>query len=114
MYPRRFFDTFWRGDTRKEVFVAMPFNDEFNSIYEEAIDPATTSIGMQSKRVNASVLSGAIVTDILDGIAHATLILADISIMKTGRWKGQRGGNVMYELGLAHAVRPETDVVVVA
>jgi hypothetical protein len=115
MYPRRFFDTFWRGDIRKEVFVAMPINNEFNIIYEQAIDPAIRdpSVGMQPKRVDASILSGAIVTDILDGIAHATLVFADISIVKTGRWKGQRNGNVMYELGLSHAVRPETDVVVV-
>jgi hypothetical protein len=115
MYPRRFFDTFWRGDIRKDVFVAMPMNDEFNSVYEQAIYPAISdsSVGMQPKRVDASVLSGAIVTDILDGIAHSTLVFADISIMKTGRWKGQRNGNVMYELGLAHAIRPETDVIVV-
>lgn len=93
----------------------MPINDEFNRVYDEAIHPAITdaSIGMQAKRVDASVLSGAIVTDILDGIAHATLVFADISIMKTGRWQGQRNGNVMYEVGLAHAVRPETDVIMV-
>jgi hypothetical protein len=73
MYPRRFFETFWRGDIRKEVFVAMPINNEFNIIYEHAIDPAIRdpSVGMQPKRVDASILSGAIVTDILDGIAHA-------------------------------------------
>lgn len=93
----------------------MPISDESNRVYEEAVHPAITdaSIGMQSRRVDASVLSGAIVTDILDGVAHATLVFADISIMKTGVWKEQRNGNVMYEVGLAHAIRPETDVIVV-
>lgn len=106
---------FWRGDIRKEVFVAMPISEEFNRVYEEAICPAIRdpSLGMQPKRVDASVLSGAIITDILDGVAHSTLVFADVSITKTGRWKGQRNGNVMYELGLAHAIRPDTDVIVV-
>jgi hypothetical protein len=114
MYPREFFDTFWRGSLRKEVFVAISFADEFTDIWTEAIRPAIVSdVGMVDNRVNTSVLSGSVITKILDGVAHATLIFADISIMKKGSWRGQRNGNVMYELGIAHAIRPPTDVVVV-
>jgi hypothetical protein len=114
MYPREFFDTFWRGTLRKEVFVAMSFADEFTTIWTEAIRAAIVSdVGLAENRVDTSVLSGSVITRILDGVAHATLIFADISVMKKGSWRGQRNGNVMYELGLAHAIRPSTDIVVV-
>jgi hypothetical protein len=34
-------------------------------------------------------------------------------MMTTGNWKDQRNGNVMYGLGLATAIRPETDMIIV-
>ena len=91
----------------------MPFHDEFEPIWQHAIQPAIEqdiAPGYKAERVDASVLSGSIVTSILDGIAHARIILADISIAQDGRWKGQRNGNVMYEVGLAHASRQATEV----
>jgi hypothetical protein len=118
MYPRTWFETYWRGTLKPEVFVAMPFATEFDSIWENAIKPAIENDlegggKYKAHRVDVTTISGSIVTEILDGIAHATLIFADISIMTTGDWKTQRNGNVMYELGLATAIRPETDMVIV-
>jgi hypothetical protein len=118
MYPRTWFDTYWRGTLKPEVFVAMPFADEFKPVWERAIQPAIHSdLEPNGKyvahRVDISTLSGSIITEIFDGIAHATLVFADISVTTTGRWKGQRNGNVMYEVGLATAIRPETDIVIV-
>ena len=69
--------------------------------------------GLQAYRVDASILSGSIVTDILDGIAHSRVVLADISVASEGRWRGQRNGNVMYELGLAHAIRQSTEILLI-
>jgi hypothetical protein len=40
MYPREFFDTYWRSEIRDDVFVAMPFHTEFTCVWEEAIRPA--------------------------------------------------------------------------
>jgi len=96
----------------------MSFADEFNSVWENAIKPAIENDleggGIyKAHRVDVTTLSGSIVTEIFDGIAHATLVFADISTMTTGNWKGQRNGNVMYEVGLATAVRPETDMIIV-
>ena len=95
----------------------MPFHDEFDPIWENAIKPAIESseygLSMKANRVKESVLSDSALMNILDGIAHSALIFVDVSIAKKGKWTGQRNGNVMYELGLAHAVRPATDVVVV-
>lgn len=118
MYPRTWFDTYWRGTLEPKVFVAMSFAEEFQPIWEKAVAPAIEKDlegGKKYKahRVDITTLSGSIVTEIFDGIAHATLVFADISIMTTGAWKGQRNGNVMYELGLATAVRPETDMIIV-
>jgi hypothetical protein len=116
MYPRDFFDTYWRSDLRDEVFVAMPFHDEFARVWEMAVRPAIdedSGTGLRARRVDASIFSGSIVSDILDGIAHSRLVLADISIASEGRWKGQRNGNVMYEVGLAHAVRQSTEILLI-
>ncbi|MGA2243115.1 MAG: hypothetical protein ABSH11_13905 [Verrucomicrobiota bacterium] len=117
MYPRTWFDTYWRGTLKPEVFVVMSFADEFNSVWENAIKPAIENDlegggKYKAHRVDVTILSGSIVTEIFDGIAHATLIFADISMMTTEVWKGQRNGNVMYEIGLATAIRPETDMVI--
>jgi len=40
-------------------------------------------------------------------------VLADISVASTGKWAGQRNGNVMYEVGLAHAVRQGTEILLI-
>src|SRR5882757_5517845 len=117
MYPRTWFDTYWRGTLKPEVFVAMSFAEEFKNVWENAIKPAieTDLEGggkYKAHRVDVTTLSGSIVTEIFDGIAHATLFFADISMMTTGAWKDQRNGNVMYEIGLATAIRPETDMVI--
>ena len=116
MYPREYFDTYWRGDLKNEVFVIMSFAQEFQPAWEHAIRPAIQD-DTQGKpfahRVDATTLAGSIITEILEGIAHAKLIFADISVCQSGRWKGQRNGNAMYELGLAHALRRAEELVVV-
>lgn len=116
MYPRDYFETYWRPEIREEVFVAMPFHDEFSPIWNEGIKPAIAGDipgPIKARRVNATILSGSIITDILDGIAHSKLVIADISVATTGKWAGQRNGNVMYEIGLAHAVRQSTEILLI-
>lgn len=116
MFPREFFDTYWRTDLRDEVFVAMPFHKEFDSIWQHAIKPAIETgrdKNLRPKRVDVTTLSGSVIIEILDGIAHSRLILADISIAREGKWVGQRNGNVMYEVGLAHAIRQAPEIVLV-
>lgn len=116
MYPREYFDTYWRGDLKNEVFVIMSFAPEFQPVWENAIKPAIeddTDGAPFAHRVDATVLADSIVTEILDGIAHAKLVFADISVCSSGRWKGQRNANAMYELGLAHALRRPQELVVV-
>jgi len=116
VYPREFFETYWRPDLRDEVFVAMPFHDEFSPIWDRALKPAIEediSPTLRANRVDASTLSGSIIIDILDGVANSRVVFADISICGGEIWKGQRNGNVLYEVGLAHALRQVSEVVLV-
>jgi hypothetical protein len=115
MYPREYFDTYWRPNLKNEVFVIMSFTPEFEDVWTQAIRPAVeqdTRGNPFAHRVDATTLAGSIITEILDGIAHARLVFADVSVCASGRWAGQRNGNAMYELGLAHALRPATELVV--
>ena len=72
MYPRDFFDTYWRPELSNEVFVAMPFHDEFTPVWDRAIQPAIdedVAEPIRARRVDATIISGSVITDILDGIA---------------------------------------------
>ena len=116
MYPREFFDTYWRSEIKDEVFVAMPFHGEFMPIWEMAIRPGIEQGSggqLRARSVDVAVLSGSVITDILDGIAHSHLVLADVSVASEGQWRGQRNGNVMYEVGLAHAVRQSSEILLI-
>lgn len=132
MHPRMFLDGFWRADIKYQVFVAMPFGGEFDNRYKNVIEPAVNAIeieiGSQAKsgaiqklsscRVDNSKSGDSILTEIMDGIAHSYLILADLS--EVGRWvddsqnvKTTPNGNVMYEVGLALASRQQSEVVLI-
>jgi hypothetical protein len=94
----------------------MSFAEEFKEVWEVAIKPAIeedTEGNPKARRVDSTTLTGNIVFEIFDGIAHAKIVFADISVCDSGEWKGQRNGNVMYELCLTHAVRQKEEIVIV-
>lgn len=94
----------------------MPFHGEFDGIGRDCILPVVESNardGLRARRVDASALFGSIVVDILDGIAHSQVVLCDISVCESGRWAGPWNGNVMYKVGLAHATRQDSEVILV-
>jgi hypothetical protein len=122
MHPRTFLDGFWRNDLRDEVFVAMPFRDDFTERWERVIKPAIEDQPLNGRthkanRVDTRRSGDSIHTDIIDGVAHAQLVFADISV--TDRWVSEggahwaRNGNVMYEVGLAMACRQPVEVILV-
>jgi hypothetical protein len=116
MYPREYFDNFWRPGLKNEVFVVMSFAAEFTPVWEHAIKPAIeidTPGQMVAHRADITRLSGSILSQIFDGVAHACLIFAEVSVCESGRWAGQRNGNAMYELGLAQALRQAEELIVV-
>ena len=122
MHPRTFLESFWRNDLRDEVFVAMSFDEKYDQRWHEVFAPAIeckpiVGRSMKANRVDIRQSGDSILTEITNGIAHAQLILADISVTdeyKVGdkrRW--HRNENVMYEVGIAIASRQPVEVVLV-
>jgi len=107
-------------ELKPHIFVAMSFAEDYLPRYQKVIAPAISSIdhngsALTPTRVDISKTGDSLLTDIMDGIAHSQMILADVSSIgkdsKTGR--PYRNGNVMYEVGLALACRQPSDVLLV-
>jgi hypothetical protein len=117
MHPNLFLRTFWQSSFRPQVFVAMSFSGVYQTRFDEVIAPAISSVSyrggkLAALRVDLSKTGDSILTDIMDGIAHSALILADVSVTGRDSKTGQpyRNGNVMYEVGLALACRQPAEV----
>jgi hypothetical protein len=118
LHPHTFYSTLFSHEKRNEVFVIMSFAREFGDRWRRVIEPAIREdLQLTPNRVDYNLSGESIVHDILDGIAHARLILADItsSIMtdQYGELWPQRNGNVMWELGIAHLMRLPDEVLLV-
>ena len=118
MYPLHYFSAFPAFPTDGRVFVAMNFHPTFASRWENVIAPAVRAIEhvgkrLEPHRLDVSRASDAMVSEILRGIGRATLVLADISATAVLDGKAVRNANVMYEVGLAHAVRQPQEVVLI-
>lgn len=120
MHPNVFLKTFWRMQLKPQIFVAMSFHGNYAPRFQRVIEPAIKNILLDgvpftAYRVDNSKTGDSILTDIMDGIAHSRLVLADVSTMardpKTGY--AYRNGNVMYEVGLALACRLPSDVLLI-
>ncbi|MGH7574157.1 MAG: hypothetical protein ACREM1_03370 [Longimicrobiales bacterium] len=110
MYPAHAFQLFPPFPREDEVFVAMSFDPRFETRWKQVIEPAIRSVKghdglLRPHRVDARTVSDSILTDILQGISRARLVFADITYL--GRHDDYiiRNGNVMYEIGIAHATR---------
>ncbi len=122
MHPRVFLETFWRNDLRDEVFVAMSQSPTYEPRWQGLLRPAIeaeplSGLTLRANRVDTQKSGDSILSSISDGIAHAQIIVADISV--TFSWQDgdkerhERNGNVMYEVGLAIATRQPVEIVLV-
>lgn len=105
MFPSELFSLFPPFPRNQHVFVAMSFDPVFKHRWEVVIEPTIQGLGLKPIRVDASTISDSILTQILRGISDSRLIFADITAVT-----GLRNPNVMYEIGLAHAVRQPQEV----
>lgn len=79
-----------------QAFVIMSFGDaEMDSVFTDIIKPSLEELGFTVTRADLSSNQTQILSDIVKSIASADLIIADVTGLN---------GNVMYELGLAHAM----------
>jgi len=78
------------------AFVIMPFAQEHREIYDVVIKPTfEQKLGWRCWRVDEHAGAGNIVRQIVEGIAGATMVIADLTLLKP---------NVLYELGVSHAL----------
>ena len=120
MHPNAFLHTFWRKQVNNQVFVAISFDEDSNKRYEDIIRPSIedesfNGVSLKAYRVDNSKTGDSILTDIIDKIAHSLLILADVSVIDKGKLtdKPFRNGNVMYEVKIALACRPPSEVLLI-
>ncbi len=77
---------------KKSVFVAMPFTDEFEDVYQFGIYSAVKECGYICEKVNESVFTGPIMEQITDGIRNCSFVVADLTLERP---------NVYLEVGFA-------------
>lgn len=77
------------------VFVLMPFDLEFDDVYDLGIKPACENAGAYAERVDKQLFTESILQRIYNQISKADVIVSDM----TGR-----NPNVFYETGYAHAL----------
>ncbi len=111
------------------VFVAMSFDKAHEVVWQSVISQAISETEwsgehLKPHRVNLTLRSDSIITEIVQSISEAQLILADISTdgwMRRANWvrrldwrkRPVRNENVMYEVGLAHAARFPAEVILI-
>ena len=116
MYPTHVFSLFPPFPRDETVFIAMSFDPRFDARWHDVIAPAVRRVVFKDKhlepvRVDARSISDSILTEIQSGIAKSRLIFADITTIGHLEEKPIRNGNVMYEIGLAQAVRLPEEII---
>jgi tetratricopeptide (TPR) repeat protein len=95
-------------------FVLMPFGRktgadgriiDFDRVYGDLIAPAITAAGLQPLRADQETAGGIIHKPMFERLILSPFALADLT---------QSNANVYYELGVRHAFRPGTTVLIVA
>lgn len=77
-------------------FIMMPFADPIGGYYDSIYKPAIEKAKLKADRADAEIYgTGKIIDQIWKGITSARVLLAELT---------NRNANVLYELGLAHAL----------
>ena len=100
--PKFFSVSDWPPSISGHVAVMMPFDKAFNSVYEE-IKVSCHSLNLETKRVDEVYKPGKVIDDIFSIIAQSRVIVSDLS---------DRNPNVLYEVGLAHALNRDVIMLV--
>ena len=116
MYPSQYFHLFPPFPRDNRVFVAMSFHPAFNRRWETVIAPAIqrverNKVPLEPFRVDVRRVSDSILTEILTGISRSLVVFADVTSLDKIEERPIRNGNVMYEVGLAHAIRLPEEVI---
>jgi hypothetical protein len=69
----------YASDSKPRIFVAMPFRDEMDDVYELAIQGAVREAGFLCERADLSVFTGDVVQWVKDRIRSAEIVVADLT-----------------------------------
>lgn len=83
------------GSQSDQVFVAMWFANEMQSVFDAAIGPAISDAGLRPLRIDLKEHNNKICDEIIGEIRRSRFVVADFT--------GNRGG-VYYEAGFAHGL----------
>lgn len=95
-------------------FVIMPFGRkpdvsgreiDFDAVYKQIIEPAVMDVGFEPVRADEEVNAGLIHKAMYERLMLSEFAIADLTIFNP---------NVYYELGVRHALRPQTTVLIAA
>jgi hypothetical protein len=121
MYPAHYFSLFPAFPRDDRVFVAMSFDPEFEKRWTDVMEPAIKLLAEESPfgeytnlhahRVDRTKSGNSILIEILQEISSCQLIVADVTTLRRDGSVALRPANVLYEVGLAHAVRQPEEVV---
>lgn len=116
MYPNTYVNLFPPFPRDNRVFVAMSFHPRFDARWQNVLVPAVNRVvvnesRLEPHRVDLRKASDSVLTEILDGIGRCRFFLADITTVGELDGRPMRNGNVLYEVGLAHAMRLPEEVV---
>jgi hypothetical protein len=94
----------------------MSFHPAFEARWKNVIEPAIrlvekNNIPLEPVRVDTRRISDSILTEILTGISTSLVVFADVTSLGKYEDRPIRNGNVMYEVGLAHAIRLPEEIV---
>jgi len=114
MYRKLFFENFWSGEQKNELFVSMSF--DFDEKFKK-IEECGKNVGFQNVTWTKGTLGAKeISTKILDNVAHSKVLLFDLSDdpKKHGQSCLEKiNENVIYELGIATSIRAEEDILLI-
>ncbi len=89
------------------AFIIRPFGTrngiDFDLVQRELFTPVLRDLGIEGSTTEILVHAGNIRTDMFEQLLTADLVIADISI---------HNANVYYELGVRHALRPRTTILI--
>ncbi len=110
MYPKHFFENFWEGEQINQLFTGMSFEESLNARFE-VINKVAKSVGFErAYRVDIEKEAKSIPYNTLENIANSKLLIFDLSF--DDRYKTVNP-NVMFELGLATAIREPSDIILI-
>src|SRR5258708_676371 len=108
-----YFENFWDVEQKNVIFVLMPFHKKLKPKFQ-AIKKIAKNVGLEdAERIDEDLKVDLIPDKILDRIANSKFLIFDLSDDPKHQPAKQINGNVLYELGIAIAIRESSDMLII-